>query len=34
LLRHKSRKEPFRTALWSIAALHLILIAVIVYRAR
>jgi uncharacterized membrane protein YsdA (DUF1294 family) len=34
LLRHKSRKEPFRSTLWAVAALHLILIAVIVYRAR
>jgi uncharacterized membrane protein YsdA (DUF1294 family) len=34
MLRHKTRKEPFRSTLWSTVALHLILIAVIVYRAR
>ncbi len=32
LLRHKTRKEPFRTTLWSLAALHLILVFVAVYR--
>lgn len=32
LLRHKTRKEPFRTTLWSLAALHLSLIFLAVYR--
>lgn len=32
LLRHKTRKEPFRTTLWLLAALHVILVFVVVYR--
>jgi uncharacterized membrane protein YsdA (DUF1294 family) len=34
MLRHKTRKEPFRSTLWTLVALHLILITVVVYRAR
>lgn len=32
LLRHKTRKEPFRSALWALAALHLVLATAAVYR--
>ncbi len=32
MLRHKTRKEPFRSTLWTLAALHLVLVAIAVYR--
>jgi uncharacterized membrane protein YsdA (DUF1294 family) len=32
LLRHKTRKEPFRTALRAVAAVHMALLAIAAYR--
>ena len=32
MLRHKTRKEPFRSTLWTLAALHLVLLTIAVYR--
>ena len=32
MLRHKTRKEPFRSTLWTLAALHLVVAAIAVYR--
>ena len=32
MLRHKTRKEPFRSTLWTLAALHLVLVAIAAYR--
>ena len=31
VLRHKTRKEPFRSTLWTLAALHLVLLAIAAY---
>ncbi|WP_293682151.1 DUF1294 domain-containing protein [uncultured Phenylobacterium sp.] len=32
LLRHKTRKEPFRTALWLVAGVHAVALAVTAYQ--
>ena len=32
MLRHKTRKEPFRSTLWTLAGLHLVVAAIAVYR--
>lgn len=32
MLRHKTRKEPFRSTLWALAALHLVLLSIAAYR--
>jgi uncharacterized membrane protein YsdA (DUF1294 family) len=32
LLRHKTRKEPFRTSLWAVAGVQAALLAFAVYR--
>ena len=32
LLRHKTRKEPFRTSLWAVAGVHLALLGYLAYR--
>jgi uncharacterized membrane protein YsdA (DUF1294 family) len=32
LLRHKTRKEPFRTSLWTIAGVQMALLAYAAYR--
>ena len=32
LLRHKTRKAPFRTSLWAVAGVHLALLGYLAYR--
>jgi uncharacterized membrane protein YsdA (DUF1294 family) len=32
VLRHKARKEPFRTSLWAVVAVHVALLGYLVYR--
>ncbi len=32
LLRHKTRKEPFRTSLWAVAGVHLALLGYLAWR--
>jgi uncharacterized membrane protein YsdA (DUF1294 family) len=32
LLRHKTRKEPFRSWLWTVAVAHAAILAVVAYR--